>query len=90
MALREIHYYQKEGGLVFSRTSFNRLIKQLSDDLAPLSGQMRWRTLSVRLSVTSSQRGRSRTNGEEENQKKARYGWIFPISSGLFSEGFSA
>jgi len=82
MALREIRYYQKEGGLVFSRSSFNRLIKQLCDDLAPLSGQMRWRTLSAETEVENQRR--------RKKPKKARYGWTVPVSSGLFSAGFSA
>jgi histone H3/H4 len=47
MALSEIRHYQKEGGLVFSRAAFNRLIKELCDDLVPLSGHMRWRASAL-------------------------------------------
>ena len=47
MALKEIRYYQKEGGLVFSRASFNGLVRDISLDLAPRSGFMRWRASAL-------------------------------------------
>ena len=47
MALREIRHYQKEGGLVFSRASFNGLVRDITLDLAPRSGCMRWRASAL-------------------------------------------
>jgi hypothetical protein len=44
-ALREIRHYQKQVGLVFARSSFNRLVKQICDD--ELRSTIRWRASAL-------------------------------------------
>lgn len=47
MALKEIRHYQKEGGLIFSRRSFNGLVRDVCDELMPSTGTMRWRASAL-------------------------------------------